>query len=260
MKERIDVLLVKRKMVDSRTKAQWLIKSGYVLVDKKQIMKPSKRIENTLEIEVTRNFPYVGRGGLKLESALKNFSISVKGKICVDIGASVGGFTDCLIKHGALRVYAIDTATNLLHPSLLREKMKEKVIPLLGIDARNLSPIEEKVDICTIDVTFSSLKAILPSVRRILKKDGDIIGLVKPVFETEFYTIRRLDIGQDPNKLFQILNDLIQWITDNQFYLYGIIKSHTLDKERSKEFLLHLRLKQNGLKLDFKKLIMNFIE
>ena len=244
MKERIDILLVERRMVNSRTKAQWLIKNGYVLVDKKQIMKPSKIIENTLEIQVTRKFPYVGRGGLKLESALKNFSISVKGKICVDIGSSVGGFTDCLIKYGALRVYAIDTATNLLHPSLLGEKMKEKVIPLLGVDARNLVLIEEKVDICTIDVTFTSLKAILPSVRRILKKNGDIIGLVKPVFETEFHRRTSLDIRQDPNQLFQILNDLIQWITDNHFFLYGVIKSPILGKEGSKEFFLHLRLKK----------------
>lgn len=202
MKERIDILLVERRMVDSRTKAQWLIKNGYVLVDKKQIMKPSKRIENTIEIQLTKNYPYVGRGGLKLEEALKKFSILVKGKICADIGASIGGFTDCLIKYGALRVYAIDTATNLLHPSLLCEKMKEKVIPLLGVDARNLVLIEEKVDICTIDVTFGSLREFLPSVRRILKKNGDIIGLVKPVFETEFHRRTRLDIRQDPNQLF----------------------------------------------------------
>ena len=260
MKERIDILLVERRMVDSRTKAQWLIKNGYVIVNKKQIMKPSKRIENTLEIQVTKSYPYVGRGGLKLEAALKEFSIPVKGKICADIGASIGGFTDCLIKHGAMRIYAIDTATDLLHPSLLSEKMKEKIIPILGIDARNLVPIEEKVDICTIDVTFTSLRAILPNVRRFLKKNSDIIALVKPIFETEFHKRKRLNIIHDPNQLFQILNELIQWIIENHFFIYGIIKSPILGKEGSKEFFIHVRLKKSGLNLTSKKLIKNILE
>ena len=260
MKERIDILLVERRLVDSRTKAQWLIKNGYVLVNKKQIIKPSKRIDNNLEIQVTKSYPYVGRGGLKLEAALKDFSISVKGKICADIGASVGGFTDCLIKHGALRVYAIDTATDLLHPSLQCEKMKEKIIPILGVDARNLIPIEELVDICTIDVTFTSLRAILPKVKRILKKSGDIIALVKPIFETEFYNRTRFDIIQDPNQLFQILNELIQWIIENHFFLYGIIKSPILGKEGSTEFFIHQRLKKSNLYLNHTKMIKDILK
>ncbi|MFX0133947.1 MAG: TlyA family RNA methyltransferase [Candidatus Hodarchaeota archaeon] len=250
MKERIDILLVERRLVDSRTKAQWLIKNGYVLVNKKQILKPSKRIENTHEIKLIKSFPYVGRGGLKLERALKEFSIPIKGKICVDIGTSVGGFTDCLIKHGALRVYVIDTATNLLHPSLQCEKMRINIIPLLGIDARNLIPIDEKIDICTIDVTFSSLRAILPRVERILKKNGDIIALVKPIFETEFHKKNKFDVIQDPNQLFQILSELIQWIIENNFFLYGIINSPI-----SKEFLIHLGMKKPSLIHDFNQLI-----
>jgi len=145
-KERIDILLVERRLAESRTKAQWLIKKGYIFVNKKQIIKPSKRFDNSLEIQLIKGFPYVGRGGLKLEAALKEFTLSVKEKICADIGASVGGFTDCLLKHGALKVYAIDNATDLLHPSLRCEKMKAKVIPILGVDARDLIPIEEELD------------------------------------------------------------------------------------------------------------------
>jgi 23S rRNA (cytidine1920-2'-O)/16S rRNA (cytidine1409-2'-O)-methyltransferase len=260
MKERIDILLVERRLVDSRTKAQWLIKNGYVLVNKKQFLKPSKRIENTLEIKLIKGFPYVGRGGLKLETALKEFSIPVKGKICADIGASVGGFTDCLIKHRALRVYAIDTATDLLHPSLQCEKMKEKIIPLLGVDARNLIPIEEFVDICTIDVTFTSLRSILPKVKRILKKNGDIIALVKPVFETEFHKKNRFDVIQDPNQLFHILKELIQWSIDNNFFLYSIINSPVLNKGDSKEFFIHIRMKKPSLSLDFENLIKYILD
>jgi len=192
--------------------------------------------------------------------ALKEFSIPVKGKICADIGASVGGFTDCLIKHRALRVYAIDTATDLLHPSLRCEKMKEKIIPLLGVDARNLIPIEEFVDICTIDVTFTSLRSILPKVKRILKKNGDIIALVKPVFETEFHKKNRFDVIQDPNQLFHILKELIQWSIDNNFFLYSIINSPVLNKGDSKEFFIHIRMKKPSLSLDFENLIKYILD
>ncbi|MFX0142612.1 MAG: SAM-dependent methyltransferase, partial [Candidatus Hodarchaeota archaeon] len=111
MKERLDNLLVKKGLVDSRTKGQWLIKSGNVLVNNKKIVKPGKKVDNVLKIKLVKEFPYVGRGGLKLELALEQFSISVKGKICADFGSSIGGFTDCLLKHGASKVYAIDTAT-----------------------------------------------------------------------------------------------------------------------------------------------------
>lgn len=260
MKERIDILLVERNLVDSRAKAQWLIKNGYVLVNKKQIMKPSKRIENTLEIQVTQSYPYVGRGGLKLKAALKEFSISVKGKICADIGASVGGFTDCLIKNGALKVYAIDTATDLLHPSLRCEKMKEKIIPLLGVDARNLIPIEESVDICTIDITFTSLRAVLPKVKRIIKNNSDIIALVKPIFETDFYNRAKFEVIQDANQLFQILNELIQWIIENHFFLYGIIKSPIIGKEGSTEFFIHLKLKKSNINLNHKNMIKDLLK
>ncbi len=163
MKKRIDVLLVENNLVESRTKAQWLIKKGYVSVDGKRILKPGRKVENSLEVQLKRNFPFVGRGGLKLQAALKAFSILVKGKVCADIGASIGGFTDCLLKHNVSKVYAIDNAEDLLHPSLRCEKMKNRVIPLLGIDARELNKLEEKVDVCTIDITFASLKDILPN-------------------------------------------------------------------------------------------------
>ena len=192
-KERLDLLLVERRLVESRAKAQWLIRNGFVLVDGVEIRKPGKRIDNTLDIHLIKEFPYVGRGGLKLEAALKNFSISVKNKICADIGASVGGFTDCLLKHGASKVYAIDIATDLLHPSLRCEKVKDKVIPLLGVDARKLRVLKEKVDICTLDVTFTSLKAIFPNIRNFLNKEGDIVALVKPLFETEFYDEKKFN-------------------------------------------------------------------
>ena len=260
MKERIDILLVERRLVESRTKAQWLIRNGYVYINGKKVLKPGKRVDNSLEIQLKEKFPYVGRGGLKLKVALNRFSILVEGKTCVDIGASIGGFTDCLLKNGAEKVYAIDKATDLLHPSLRCDKMKMKVVPMLGVDARNSISIPEKVDICTVDVTFTSLKAILPNVKNLLKNSGHIIALVKPIFEKEFQNEARFDIIQDPVQLFQILNDLIQWSLENQFYPNGIIKSPLIGKEGSIEFFIHLKLKKSNLTLDFTKKIKDILK
>ncbi len=242
MKERIDIILVERRLVESRTKAQWLIKNGFVFVDGKKILKPGKKIDNTLIIQLTKKFPYVGRDGLKLEAALKEFSIKVNGRTCADVGASIGGFTDCLIKHKANKVYAIDKATNLLHPSLICDKNKDVVIPILGVDACNLLDLREKVDICTIDVTFTSLKEILPNIKKILKINGDIIALVKPIFETEYWENQKFGIIQESQQLYQILTGLIQWCRNHQFFTYSIIKSPLLGKEGSIEFFIHYRI------------------
>ncbi len=252
IKERLDLLVVERRLVESRTKAQWLIKNGFVYVNGIEIRKPGKRIDNSLRIELTKEFPYVGRGGLKLEAALKEFSLNIKGKVCADIGASVGGFTDCLLKHNALKVYAIDTAQDLLHPSLRCDKMKNRVIPLLGVDARELEILKEKVDICTIDVTFTSLKAIIPNVRRFLKNDGGIIALIKPLFETEFYENNRFEIIQDSKVLKEIITELIEWCVNEGFFPYGIIKSPILGKGGSLEFFVYLRIDKESDYYDYK--------
>jgi 23S rRNA (cytidine1920-2'-O)/16S rRNA (cytidine1409-2'-O)-methyltransferase len=240
MKERLDVLLVERRLVESRGKAQWLIKNGYVIVDERSIIKPGKRIENNSAIRLTKKFPYVGRGGLKLEAALKSFSIGVREKICADIGASVGGFTDCLLQNGAAKVYAIDTAKELLHPSL--KCKNDKVIELVGVDARQLSSLPTRVDVVTIDITFSSLKSVLPNVKNYLKQDGDIIVLVKPLFETNFYKEANFKIINDSEFLKRILWDLIRWNINNSFFPIGLIVSPLLGKGGSIEFLIHIRI------------------
>jgi len=255
MKKRIDIILVERGLSESRTKSQWLIKNGFVFVNEKIVLKPGKRIENSLEIQLKQSFPYVGIGGLKLKAALNNFSISVDGRICMDIGASVGGFTDCLIKHGALKVYAIDIAPNFLHPSLKTGNLRDKIIPLFGIDARNAINIKEKIDICSIDVTFASLKTILPNVKSILKKNGDIIALVKPIFETEFLSQDKFKIIKEPQQFYQILIDLINWNKINQIFPYGIFKSPILGKGGSLEFFIHFKIGQISSNFRTKKLI-----
>jgi 23S rRNA (cytidine1920-2'-O)/16S rRNA (cytidine1409-2'-O)-methyltransferase len=259
MKERIDILLVERRFVESRTKAQWLIRNGCVLVNGIEIKKPGKRVDNSLPIILKSDFPYVSRGGIKLEKALKDFSISVEDKVCADIGASVGGFTDCLLKNGAFRVYAIDVSEDLLHPSLKCEKMKDRVIALLGVDARYLKELQEKVDICTIDVTFSSLRLILPNVKNFIKNEGDIIALIKPLFETDFKKQQKLQIIHDSKELQKILTDLINWCEQNAFFPYGLIKSPLLGKGGAIEFILHLRIDQPNIIIDYKSLINELV-
>ena len=260
MKERIDILLVERRLVESRTKAQWLIKKGYVYVNNKQILKPGKKIENTLRIKLEKKFPYVSRGGLKLEAALREFSISVESKICADIGASVGGFTDCLIQNGAKKVYAIDITSNLLHTSLICEKMRKKVIPMSGIDARSPISIEEKIEICTIDVTFASLRTILPNLRDLMVKEGSIVALVKPLFEFEFQSNSKLEVIRDPSLLSQILAGLIGWCKKNHLYPVGIIRSPILGKEGAIEFFIYIKFDKSYLEPDFTTIIKKCLE
>lgn len=255
MKERIDLLLVERRLVDSRTKAQWLIRNGFVLVNTQKVTKPGKRVDNLSDIELIKVFPYVGRGGIKLEYAIQNFSISINNKICVDMGASIGGFTDCLIKHGAKKVYAIDTAKDLLHPSLTCEKMKNKVIPLLGVDVRESIPFNEQIDIITTDITFASLRTILLNAKTILKSSGAIISLVKPLFETEFYKDTKFKAIQDPTQLKTILENLIIWCVENELYPHRVIKSPLLGKGGSIEFFILIKIDKKSQKFNYKKQI-----
>jgi 23S rRNA (cytidine1920-2'-O)/16S rRNA (cytidine1409-2'-O)-methyltransferase len=253
MRERLDLLLVERRLVESRTKAQWLIKNGFVLVNNAEILKPGKKIDNTSDIQLKADFPYVGRGGLKLEAALKDFNIDVKDKVCADLGASIGGFTDCLIKNGAKKVYAIDIAEDLLHPSLRCEKMEGKVIPLLGVDVRELKSLNERVDIATIDITFASLRVILANTNNFLKENGDIITLVKPLFETNFYEETKFKVIKEKEKLQSILIDLINWSKKIELYPHGIIKSPILGKGGAIEFFINFRNKLTAPEYDYKE-------
>jgi len=240
MKERLDIILVERRLVESRIKAQWLIKSGFVLVDDMKILKSSKRVDNTSNIKLTKKYPFVGRGGLKLEAALKSFVVDVKGKICVDIGASVGGFTDCLLQKGASKVYAVDIGTNLLHPSLTCKD--DKIVELFGVDARELSSLPEKVDIATVDITFSSLRLVLPNIKNYLKQDGEMIVLVKPLFKTNFHQEKKFKTITDLTKLKISLREFIGWSKLNSLYPNGLIASPLLGKGGSIEFLVHIQV------------------
>jgi len=182
-KERIDQLLVERGLADSRTKAQALILSGLVFANNQRIDKAGDKIARELPIEVRGNaIPYVSRGGLKLEAALSHFHLDVTGKVCADIGASTGGFTDCLLQKGAQKVYAVDVGYGQLDVKLRNDP---RVIVQEKFNARQISieNIGEPLDIITIDVSFISLKLVVPPLIPLLKPEGWLLPLIKPQFE-----------------------------------------------------------------------------
>ena len=181
-KVRLDVLLFEKGLAETRTKAQAIIMSGNVLVDDTLETKPGTPVKTTAKITIKETNPYVSRGGLKLEAVLKGLSIPVKGKTCMDVGASTGGFTDCMLQHGAVKVFAVDVGHGQLHFKLRNDP---RVINIEGVNFRYFSceNLKEKVEFVTIDVSFISLDKIMPVVKDCLVENGEILALVKPQFE-----------------------------------------------------------------------------
>ena len=182
MRERLDKIIKQRRLIRSRSRAQRMIEAGRVKVDDHIITRPGHPIDPEAKIEILAFEKYVGRGGEKLEAALEQFRIDPKGHVCLDIGASTGGFTDCLLQHKAAKVFAIDVGHDQLHPNLRRDP---RVVVREGLNARYLEPqdIGEPIDLAVIDVSFISLRLILPPLAGILAAAGEIIALVKPQFE-----------------------------------------------------------------------------
>jgi 23S rRNA (cytidine1920-2'-O)/16S rRNA (cytidine1409-2'-O)-methyltransferase len=201
VKERIDVLLAKQGLAPSREKAKILIMAGEIYAGDERITRPDKKIGDDIPIEVKKNpIPYVSYGGIKLEKAIEAFSIDVRGKKVIDIGSSTGGFIDCLLQHGASIVYAIDVGTHQLHEHL---RSHEKVVVKENFNARYLTfdDIGEQADIITIDVSFISLKMILPVTIPLLNNNGHIVSLVKPQFEVGRFEVGKGGIVKDVEKI-----------------------------------------------------------
>ena len=184
MRERLDKVIKARRIIRSRSRAQRMIEAGRVVVDGQVITRPGHPIDPEAKIEILSYEKYVGRGGEKLEAALEMFRIDPKSRTCLDVGASTGGFTDCLLQYGAAKVYAIDVGHDQLHPSLRRD---ERVVVREGLNARYLEPQDldgsDEITLVTIDVSFISLRLILPALIDIVNVRADIIALVKPQFE-----------------------------------------------------------------------------
>jgi 23S rRNA (cytidine1920-2'-O)/16S rRNA (cytidine1409-2'-O)-methyltransferase len=198
-KRRIDLLLVERGLAPSRAKAQALLLAGQVVVDDRRVDKPGQLCspECSIRLKAGATLRYASRGGLKLEAALEHFGLAVAGLCCADLGASTGGFTDCLLQRGAARVHACDVGHGQLDPRLARDP---RVVVHDGVNARYLTPelLGERVAFCTVDASFISLEKLLPAVRGILVPGGTLVALIKPQFEVGRGSVGRGGVVRDP--------------------------------------------------------------
>lgn len=241
-KERLDVLLVNRGLFESRAKAQAAVMAGQVLVNEQKIDKPGTPVAPEVTIRLLGNkLPYVSRGGLKLEKALQIFPISVEGKVVADIGASTGGFTDCALQNGAVKVYAIDVGYGQLAWKLRND---ERVINMERTNVRYLEAdsLPEQVDAATIDVAFISLDKILPAVHKILKPEGFVIALIKPQFEAGKENVGKKGVVRDAGVHEQVINNVIAFAKNEGFGIAGLDFSPIKGPEGNIEYLLHLTL------------------
>jgi len=238
-RQRLDVLVVERGLADSREKARALILAGQVLVNGQKADKAGANVETGAHVEVLAQPRYVGRGGLKLEAALDHFGISPTGKVCLDVGSSTGGFTDCLLQRGAARVYAIDVGTGQLDWKLRNDS---RVIVQEQVNARYLTrdQVREPIALAVCDVSFISITMILPALAGLLAEDAEMVILVKPQFELDRDQVAKGGIIRDPRLHHQACQRVEKAVQQLGFQTQ-IIPSPILGAEGNQEFLLHAR-------------------
>lgn len=236
-KERLDVLVVERGLAESRNRAQQLIRAGQVLVDGRVLDKPGMQVPADAGVCLQEQLPYVSRGGLKLEAALEAFGIDVSGAVTADVGASMGGFTDCLLQRGAARVYAIDVGYGQLAWSLRQD---ERVVVMERTNVRYLDRLPEPVGLATIDVSFISLRLVLPRVVGWLMPAGQIIALIKPQFEAGPEEVGKGGIVRDSEVHRRVLYEILRFAQDLDLRVRGLIQSPIRGAEGNVEFLAWL--------------------
>jgi 23S rRNA (cytidine1920-2'-O)/16S rRNA (cytidine1409-2'-O)-methyltransferase len=240
-RERIDKIMHDRGLVESRAKAQALILAGDVLVKEQRIDKPGKLIDSDAEIRIKgEHLRYVGRGGLKLEAALREFEIDPTGKKCIDVGASTGGFTDCLLQHGAASVWAVDVGHNQI---AWRLRQDPRVVVIEGQNARYLEreQFPFRFEVATVDVSFISLNKIFPALGECLEDGADCIALIKPQFEVGKGEVGTGGIVTDPEKHRRVLIEISEFAAANGFRPIALIESPIAGADGNREFLIHLR-------------------
>jgi len=256
-KRRLDVLLVERGLAESREKAQRLIRAGKVLVNQRVVDKPGAKMPVDAALEVKEPLPYVSRGGLKLEAALDAFKIDVSGKVAADVGASTGGFTDCLLQRGARRVYAIDVGYGQLAWKLRHDP---RVVVMERTNIRYLESLPEPVDIATIDVSFISLRLVVPSVLRLLKPRADIVALIKPQFEAGREQVGKGGVVRDPAVHREVLLGLLGFAAQKGLSTRGLIPSPLLGPAGNVEFFVHWTVGQGEVPFDERKAVERCVQ
>jgi 23S rRNA (cytidine1920-2'-O)/16S rRNA (cytidine1409-2'-O)-methyltransferase len=235
-RERADRLLVARGFYESRARAQAAITAGLVTADGVPIRKASDAISSTAEIEAKPEHPYVSRGGLKLAAALDHFQLDPAGRICLDVGASTGGFSEVLAVRGARRIYAVDVGTGQLHP---RVAARSEVVSMEQTDIRTLDParLAEPPDFAVVDVSFISLKLVLPAIGKLLRARATIIALIKPQFEAARAAIKK-GIVRDPAVHAAVCDDIAAFFAAEGWRVGGVIPSPIPGGDGNREFLI----------------------
>ena len=262
-KVRLDVLLVERGLAESRAKAQALIMAGQVRVADQVTLKPATAVAGDSVLTVDSGPRFVSRGGEKLDAALEVFAIDVTGLICADVGASTGGFTDCLLQRGAAKVYAIDVGKGILHWKLRNDS---RVVVMEETNARFVASLPEEISLVTVDASFISLKILLPVVKKWLVPDSPpnfvengrswrgAIALIKPQFEAGKKDVSRGDgVIRDPEIHKQVLLDVLSFAQKEGFQILGLIKSPLLGPKGNAEFLVWLG--KGDIKIDIDELV-----
>lgn len=240
-KERIDKLMVQRQLAGSRERARALILAGRVLVDDQTIDKVGTQVDPGAEIRLRgEDIPYVSRGGLKLAGALDRFAIEVSGRIAIDVGASTGGFTDCLLQRGAARVFAVDVGYGQLAWALRDDS---RVVNLERTNIRYLTAdrLDGRPDLAVIDASFISLEKVLPATLALLGPDSDIVALIKPQFEVGKGQVGKRGVVRDPHQHVQVVEKIWQLANRLGCKVVDLCESSILGPKGNKEFLIHLR-------------------
>lgn len=241
LKMRLDLLLVERGMVESRSLAQRLVMAGQVRVEGQVAVKAATKVDEQVSLEIDEGPRYVSRGGEKLEAALDEFAIDVAGLTCADVGASTGGFTDCLLQRGAKKVYAIDVGKGILHWKLRQDR---RVEVMEETNARYEKTLPELVDLVTIDVSFISLKVLLPVVKGWFgEAGGQVVALIKPQFEAgREQASKGKGVIRDPEVHKQVLEDVLGFAQEQGFGVSGLMRSPLVGPKGNVEFFAYLRV------------------
>ncbi|HAH18121.1 TlyA family RNA methyltransferase [uncultured Eubacterium sp.] len=245
MKERLDVLLVNKGLCESRQKAKAIIMSGNVYVENQKEDKAGSMFDVNANIEVRGHvLPYVSRGGLKLEKAINNYNLDLKDKICMDVGASTGGFTDCMLQNGAIKVYSVDVGHGQLAWKLRND---ERVVCMEKTNIRYVTneDIPDLIDFTSIDVSFISLTLVLPVVKNLLNIGGEVVALIKPQFEAGREKVGKKGVVRDPQVHFEVIEKVVNFSNELGFKLLDIEFSPIKGPEGNIEYLIHLKKESN---------------
>lgn len=246
MKERLDVLLVKRNLAESREKAKAVIMSGIVYVEGQKEDKAGTTFDESVNIEVRgHTLKYVSRGGLKLEKAMSHFGVMPEGKTCMDVGSSTGGFTDCMLQNGAVKVYAVDVGHGQLAWKLRND---ERVVCMEKTNIRYVTPdeIPEKIDFSSIDVSFISLTKVLGPVKKLLREDGEVVCLIKPQFEAGREKVGKKGVVREKSVHLEVIEMVIAHAVSIGFEVLNLEYSPIKGPEGNIEYLLYLKNHPEG--------------